>query len=607
MEHRTVATPQIRIAMLLIVTLSCTSKICYHFFQQFYANIKTGYGLTDEGAQLMALHERALHGKTSFTWTFVEPLNLIFSLSNLDIIRFRVFGLLILLAIPIFFFFRNLTKSKSKNIFLLFLSCILLLSVMTIPSVFRYLLVTPTYQWTILVSSVLINIVYFGKSPQKVWLRYTSVMAVTLLVLGMGLSRPTSGLVGLFTVVAYLLTLSFKNLKAAIVILVFQLIIFVILIVSNLYNLQYRLQESIKISQSFDPKGYNILAEIRDVVFSVIYLLFFSILVFFISKYLFNNQKFKKAKARFPVFNFSLPMVALTLLALIYIYSRIKISIPSLGFLLAMIVLNAILGGCLIDFKKFIALWILSSLPYTSQFGSNTPAIGNVQILFLSQSLLTLGIFLQAFFAENPKSREESSKVQAMPQPLKVLSFTTLLISLFTYSNFADSQVGNNFEKTLYPMASAKSPTNGLYYTPEKLASLETFSRSASLQSGEEVIDLSSFHPGLILYAGGIQSQRALPDKHWIYNIKKQIEFVMELHGEQLKAKNTKVLLETNLKSATTDCVNLSSLIALQEISSELKAQNFNVKVRPRGFYVSSPEDLTLYPNNAVLVETCGR
>jgi hypothetical protein len=422
----------------------------------------------------------------------------------------------------------------------------------------------------------------------------------------MGLSRPTSGLVGLFTVAVYLLTLNFANLRTAVVIVAIDLIIFVILIVPNVFNLRYRLQESIRISQSFDPNGYNIPAEIQDVVFSVVYLFFFSILIFITSRFFFSEQKLKSAKARLLVLNYSLPSVAFILLVLIYVYPKIKISTPSLSFLLAMIVLNSILSGYFLDFKKFIALWILSSLPYTSQFGSNTPAIGNVQILFISQSLLTLGIFLQAYFVGSPKPEESSLKVQNMPQPIKVLSFSTLLILLFAYSSFADSQIGNNFEKTLYPMASAKSPTNGLYYTPEKLASLETFARNASLQSGEEVIDLSSFHPGLILYAGGIQSQRALPDKYWIYNIEKQLEFVLELHGEQLRAKGTKVLLETSLKSPTTECVNLSNLIALQEISTELKAQGFDVKVRPKGVYSSSPEDLTLYPNNALIVETCG-
>jgi hypothetical protein len=604
---RIAITPPVRIAIWLILTLVITSEIGFRFFQQINANLKAGYGFTDEGGPLIALHERALHGKSSFTFTFVEPLNLIFSLSNQNIFRFRLFGLLILLAIPFFFFFRNMTKDKSKNFLLIFLISILFLSVMTIPSVFRYLLVTPTYQWTILVSSVLINIIYFGKSPQKLWSRYLSILAVTFLVLGMGLSRPTSGLVGLFTVLTYLLTLSIKNLRTVIIILALQLCIFLILFVPNLYNLQYRLLESIKISKAFDPKGYNIAAEIQDVVLSVIYLFLFSILVFLSSRYLSKEKKIKTAKTGITVISYSLPVIALALLALIYIYPRIKISTPSLGFLLSMIVLNAILGGFLIGFREFIALWFLSSLPYISQFGSNTPATGNVQILFLSQSLLTIGIFLQAFFVENPKVREESLKLQVTPQPLEVLTFLTLLFSFLTYSNFADSQVGNNFEKTLYPMASSKSPSNGLYYTPEKLASLETFSRNASLQPGEEVIDLSSYHPGIILYAGGIQSQRALPDKYWIYNIKKQIEFVMELHGSQLKAQGTKVLLETNLKSTLAECVNLSNLIAKQEISTELKAQGFDVKVRPVGVYISSSEDLTLFPNNAVLVETCGR
>jgi hypothetical protein len=421
----------------------------------------------------------------------------------------------------------------------------------------------------------------------------------------MGLSRPTSGVVGLATVLTYLLTLSFKNFRSAILVFVLQLSICLIVFVPNLYNLRYRLLESIGISKSFDPNGYNILAEIVDVIMSAFPLLIISVLVFFSSRYLLSAQKQDSTKLKFAVSSYSLPFISITLISIIYIYPRIQISSPNLGFLLSMIVLNSILGAYLIGVREFSALWILSSLPYTSQFGSNTPALGNVQILFLSQSLMTLGIFLQAYFTDNLKVESNSLKLHAVPQTLEILGFFTLAISLTAYSHFADTQIGNNFEKTLYPSAGSKSPSNGLYYTSEKLRSLENFSFTAKIKPGEEVIDLSSYHPGIILYAGGIQSQRALPDKYWIYNIKEQIEFVMDLHGEQLSEEGTKILLETNLKSTIKGCVLLSSVIAVPEISLELKAQGYDVKVRPKALYQSFPEDLTLYPNNAMLVETC--
>jgi hypothetical protein len=162
-QSRSRVIAQIRIASLLFTTLAVTTEIWIRSFNQIYANLKAGYGFTDEGGPLIALHERAIHGTSSYTFTFVEPLNLIFAISKQNIYIFRIIGLLILLLILIFFFLRNVSKSKPKNILLIFLSSILLSSLMTIPSVFRYLLVTPTYQWTILVSSVLINIIYLGK------------------------------------------------------------------------------------------------------------------------------------------------------------------------------------------------------------------------------------------------------------------------------------------------------------------------------------------------------------------------------------------------------------------------------------------------------------
>jgi hypothetical protein len=47
--------------------------------------------------------------------------------------------------------------------------------------------------------------------------------------------------------------------------------------------------------------------------------------------------------------------------------------------------------------------------------------------------------------------------------------------------------------------------------------------------------------------------------------------------------------------------------MAVKEISIELKNQGFDPKVRFKALYSSFPEDLTLYPNNALLVETCGK
>ena len=229
---------------------------------------------------------------------------------------------------------------------------------------------------------MLINVIYFGRAPLKAWSRFTANLTVSILIFGMGLSRPTSGVVGLLTVLAYLLVLSFKNLRLALAVLALQLFVFLIVIIPNLYNFRYRLLESVKISKSFDPKGYSIPAEIQDVVFSVISLLLISILVFLCSRYLICILKPHKTKAKVIYPNYSLPIITATLLAVIYIYPRIQISSPNLGFLLSMIVINSILGAYLIGVREFSALWILSSLPYTSQFGSNTPAIGNVQILF---------------------------------------------------------------------------------------------------------------------------------------------------------------------------------------------------------------------------------
>jgi hypothetical protein len=422
----------------------------------------------------------------------------------------------------------------------------------------------------------------------------------------MTLSRPTSGGVALISVIFYMLSVKSWKSKSAFYIAVSQATLLLIVFVFDISNLRSRFLEIVSASQAGDPNGYSLISEIVDVVSGIFILSLISSSVFFLTKHILSSTDIDFSKSRYKDSSRWILAFTATLILILLSVSELTNLFLSQKYVLIVSVVTAIFAATFIEIREYFGMFVISFLPFSSQFGSNTPALGNVQILLLCQSLLLIGVTIRAFFID--RERIEDRKIALKFNQLSLLLLAIALIfSLMMFNSFAKSQVGNNYEKTLYPTAAAKSTINGLHYTFEKLQSLNKFAKEASLERDEEIIDLSSFHPGLIVYAGGITAQRWIPDKHFIYRIREQIRFVMILHGKSLNQQGTNILVETNLKTIPKQCTELSSLMAVKEISIELKNQGFDPKVRFKALYSSFPEDLTLYPNNALLVETCGK
>lgn len=573
-------------------------------YSQINSNLKAGYGFTDESVPLIAIRERLTNGQSSYSLPFSEPLLGFFWLAGESIYKYRVIGLIVLALIPFLFYVRNFSSSYIDKSILLYLAFYMLVSVFTIPSVFRFLLVTPTYQWILLVLSVLLNIILVGRQPivkhNIVWFH----AALTACLFAMILARAPSGGVGLISVLFYFVLVNSRKDRSSKIVVVSQLFLWIVVISLNLSNLRNRFLESVKTSQAFDPNGYSLFPEILDVLSGVSQMLFFLVIPFYIVK---------KFKVFFSKNSLELSFTKLTRLiltfvivgiAILCIYPQEKLGTVKLN-IAYLTVLIAMLGGLLLDARKYFALILISFLPYTSQFGSNTPASTNIQIIYICQSLLLINIIIIALPTLSVQSNKERSALSNRSASFCLLSITAILMSLMNYSDLVKSQIGNSYEKTLYPAADSLSRLNGLYYTSEKLERLNEFVKYSSLKRNEEVIDLSSFHPGLIYYAGGIQSERTLPDKYFIYNIKNQVKFVLESQKKKMSLAGTKILLESKLQLVSRECRSISSLFAINEISDALKIQGFDINVRPLAVYKSLPEDLTLFPNNALLVETC--
>jgi hypothetical protein len=575
-------------------------------FSQIHANLNSGYGLTDEGFAINALRERIINGFSSHSLTFSEPLVGLFWIAGENIYLYRLAGLIILVAIVILFLLKNITTSLNQNILLLLISTYLFISILAIPSVFRYLLVTPSYQWTLLVCSTILNVLLLGRQPSRKFYRIILNVSLTILIFAMTLSRPTSGGVALISVLLYLLSVESWKSKSAIYIVFSQVTLSLTVFVFDISNLRSRFLEIVSASQAGDPKGYDLISEIADVVSGIFILSVISIAVFLFTRYILSSTNIDSSKSLGKNSSRFILAFTGTFILVLLLISELTSLVLGQKYILIVSVFTAILAATFIKIREYFGMFVISFLPFTSQFGSNTPALGNIQILLICQSLLLIGVSIRAFSMDS--QRIEERKITHNFDQLSLLLFAfALIFSLLMFNSFAKSQVGNNYEKTLYPKAASKSTVNGLHYTFEKLQSLDKFSKEANLERNEEIIDLSSFHPGLILYAGGISAQRWIPDKYFIYRIKEQIQFVMILHGESMKKQGTNILVETNLKTIPKQCTELSGLMAVTEISNELKNQGFDPKVRFKGLYSSFPEDLTLYPNNALLVETCGK
>ena len=417
-------------AMLLVIR---TLKLNY---SQILANLNSGYGFTDESWAINALRERVLNGYSSRSFNFSEPLVGLFWISRESIYHYRLVGLIVLVLVVILFFWKNITKSLNQNFLLFLLSLYLLVSILTIPSVFRFLLVTPSYQWTLLTCSVVLNVILVSRQSTKKVNIIVSNTAITLLVFAMTLSRPTSGGIALVSILLFIVFLESWKSKNVFYIFLSQVTLMLTVTIFDLSNLRSRFVEYVRASRVADPNAYGLLTEIFDVVSGVFILSVITIVAFMATKYLLSstksnsNKHSKNESSRFVL------AFAGTLILLLLLNSKVSNVIVEQKYILIVSVVTAILAAVMIEIREFIGIFVISFLPYTSQFGSNTPAIGNIQILLLCQSLMLIGVVLRSFFVDKPIIEVEKD-VHNVYQLSNSLIAVAIIFSLLMFNNFA--------------------------------------------------------------------------------------------------------------------------------------------------------------------------
>jgi hypothetical protein len=146
---------------------------------------------------------------------------------------------------------------------------------------------------------------------------------------------------------------------------------------------------------------------------------------------------------------------------------------------------------------------------------------------------------------------------------------------------------------------------SGLLYSVEKMKSIKALRTQISQHQsirGSRVLDLSNWHPGIIYYVGGRQLPFSTVDKVYNKTLAQQLE-------QTLNQKERKgilpLIVETSTVKPSLSCQKLDKYKLDIELRSELRMLNFNPFVKEVGIYLSTKEDLTLFPKNIAFMIPC--
>ena len=578
-----------KLVFIALILLSSTLVIQLY---QILSRSRIGFGLTDEAYGLSFAVDRAKNGQSGNTPLFSDVTSIFLSLVNFNIYYFRLVGL-ILISILIAFLVRAFMRIHRLRDSKIWLPDILLLSVtfLTIPANFRYLLITPSYQWIVLTLSIFVVLLILLMVNFEI--KNISLFAVlSLSIFCVALARPTSG------IMIWLLVLLYTYLNAGTygryvfnILNVILVILFSFYILANWFAVK-SFAESYAYLRHLDPKGSNLLNEIWDVGIS----LFFVWSIFFV-----GHLTFRRAL----VDERTRTLIRKTVLAFLYIVILASlvlkglISSADIPHLLLMI--YAFLTGGLFALKKGgktnLGILLLTSAPVLTQFGSNTSASYLVSPLMISLTLF-------ASFSRNVQSSVIIKKGYSL-EGVKIGTQILLSISLLC---FVVSQSTASYETHLPSKNLMKDSVSGLYYSPKKLENIQEFRRQAK-QSGEytgqRILDLSFWHPGAILYLGGLQYPFGIDNKVFRSTLDLQIDRSVRKIKLQSSKQLPPIIVETSMTVPIAKCLKLSEYIDDSELRNLIILNSFDPNVLNSAVYISDRVDVTLYPRNLAYLVPC--
>jgi len=574
----------------LIALAACSVFLFIAIYRQILELISRsdiGIGLTDEAYGILHTIDRGMYGQTSSTPLFADVTSILMEFANYDVKIYRFWGYGLLLGVSLLLCYIIVGPSNSlQDKPLVIWKCLTsVLVVLLLPSSFRYLLVTPGYQWVVLLVSILIVITLSQLTNEVNWKNRSIPFISALLVFVIELARFTSGFASFVLVSLYILKKThFKNFIAFNLGVVGSNVIYVGL---NLEAFVASLDRLLKI-RAIDPAGANPITEVQDVANSAILV---CALILIPALILNSELRFKRTKTQK---NDSLTKsVNWVLLTFVVIYLTLNLKhFPHLLPFFPLIGIGILYSR--FNSKINYLLLSLSLLPIVSQFGSN------IQSSYLIMPIIASGflfLFLDPGFRENKLVKESNWK--KVLTSICILCLTASLLTfqiLFSHTSY-ENGYGSQFME--------RDPRSGLLYSTEKMNSIKVLrNQLAQYQSirGARVLDLSNWHPGIIYYINGRQFPFSTVDKVFNKTLAQQLEQTL---SQRERKENLPLIVETSTEKPSLGCQKLDEYVLDNRLKNELRILNFNPFVKEIGIYLSTKEDLTLFPKNIAVMIPC--
>jgi hypothetical protein len=554
-------------------------------FSEWIKRYDSLVGLSDEGFLFSQLI--SMKSTDSNYSPFAEILGIPFAWLGESIIEFRVFGLatVILVAILSLFFVRRSRNEHSKLVWTQ-IGIVSGVSILLVPSTFRFLLISPGYQWLITITSVLTFLTLIHLNTSKFLTPSIIVFSSAVLFLALQISLYTR--VTYFFLLILMISISIfflnKNPRRYLIIFLSLSLSFFSLTQNGLVS---RWTEIISNASLIDPKGYSIFNEVIDISISILIIL----VTLTLGNILFDSSSNSRKQKVVLVGTCSL----LLLMLLLWIFlSRDRMT--PFAFL------GTVLAGSLISRSellqvpkiKLIYFVLLSLLPVTSQFGSNTPALANSNIVWISITFLAVTLV-------RISDREKCNRKM-------ILACFLLLIALMQIVNTQRS-----FETSLDHSREVTIGDERFSTSEEISRAIKEFQMSfekSGVPNDQRIMDLSMFHPGGGLYLGLDVIPMGTADRTFDASFDEQLNLLFSKYSEHFKGRFGLVLISspsTKDMTLTSNCSELKNFLQLESQSfSSIYSEFLEYEYRTISILKSSPIQETLYPLDLRILAKCG-
>ena len=552
---------------------------------EWFKRIDSMIGLSDESY----LYSQLLSWRSADTnlAPFAKILGAPFEWLNRSIIQYRIMGLFVVVgsAFLTFILISRVLRDRNSEKDSTYIGAICGMSVLLIPSTFRYLLLSPGYQWLIAVTSMLTFAMLFSLVGRKAVNPRTFVFSLIFcfFVLQINLYTRLTFFVIVLGALLFCFPVLKKDMRAQYLIVILGSIVFFGLTQPQIAQ---RWKKIISNANVIDPEGYSVFYEVADISFSV--LLVTSTILMGHKLYSKFPQK-KSMSGTFITYGF----LSLCLLLMWVFYSRDRLA--------PLIFLSALLAGGNLPSLKYMSgersksIFLISTcfLPIVSQFGSGTRALANSNLVLIT---ITFLIAVFNFYSRNP-FKTSTKKF-------------TLILTLVLAMQLANMQ--RSFETSLDHSSITKIFGEELSTSKNVSENIKRFQQSfdeAKIPYDEKILDLSLFHPG----GGLILGHRVIPfgtaDKAYAETFPNQVEILFRDYSRHFDGLHGLVLLALDLNANPVPkltCMELGDWLNLQmRRNLDLNAEELNHNYKILSQLNSDVSQENLYPKDLFVMSKC--